>query len=87
MSKKSKNRFPLAEGFQKMITLALRLETLINAHKEITLGYQKYRKNGGVAISGVEKHLGVAEKDAASIVKVKKTLKIKKVKVSDLKVK
>lgn len=87
MSKKNKNRFPLAEGFQKMINLVLRLETLIEAHKEITLGYQKYRKNGGAAISGVEKHLGIAEIDGASTVKAKKSLKIKKVKASDLKAK
>jgi hypothetical protein len=47
----------LADGFQAIIAKIPKLESFIEAHKEITAGYQKYRKNGGAAISGIEKHV------------------------------
>lgn len=58
MSKKEKAAFALAEDFQAVIAAIPKLEALIKAHKEIAAGYQKYRKNGGEAIAGIEKHLG-----------------------------
>lgn len=59
MSKKEKSVFALAEDIQAVIAVVPRIEALIKAHKEISAGYQKYRKNGGEAITGIEKHLGI----------------------------
>lgn len=73
MSKKEKSVNALVEDLQAMIALVPRLEAVIKAHKEITAGYQKYRKNGGEAIPGIEKHVGLTEKPAAPSVKKKKT--------------
>jgi hypothetical protein len=70
MSKKEKAEFALAEDFQAVITLVPKLEAFIKVHKEIAAGYQKYRKNGGAAIPGIEKHLGI--KEAASTPSPKK---------------
>lgn len=61
MSKKEKAAFALAEDIQTVIAAIPKLEALIKAHKEIASGYQKYRKNGGEAIAGIEKHLAVSK--------------------------
>jgi len=61
MSKKEKTVCALAEDFKAMITMVPKLEAFIKVHNEITAGYQKYRKNGGVAIPGIEKHVGIKE--------------------------
>ena len=73
MSKKEKTVFALAEDFQAMITMVPKLEDFIKVHKEIAAGYQKYRKNGGVAIPGIEKHLGVKEVTSVPSPKKKET--------------
>jgi hypothetical protein len=73
MSKKEKTVFALAEGFQGMITMVPKLEAFIKVHKEIATGYQKYRKNGGAAIPGIEKHLAIKEASSASSPKKKET--------------
>jgi hypothetical protein len=72
MSKKDKKEFALAEDFQSIITLVPKLEALIDAHKEIAAGYQKYRKSGGEAISGIEKHLGIKVQESGSKPKTEK---------------
>jgi hypothetical protein len=73
MSKKEKTVFALAEDFQTMITMIPKLDAFIKVHKEIAAGYQKYRKNGGVAISGIEKHLAIKEDSTAPSPKKKET--------------
>lgn len=78
MSKKKKRYFALAEDFQAMIAMIPKLESFIKAHEEIAAGYQKYRKNGGAAISGIEKHMGSK--------KLKKTLAVASIKSAELKV-
>lgn len=72
MSKKEKSVFVLAEDFKAMIAMVPRLDAFLKVHNEIAEGYQKYRKNGGAAIPGVEKHLGA---------KIPKTTEKAKVKV------
>jgi hypothetical protein len=72
MSKKEKTVFALAEDFQAMIAMVPKLEAFIKVHKEIAAGYQKYRKNGGEAIPGVEKHLGTKGKSSTPSMKTKK---------------
>lgn len=59
MSKKEKAAFALAEDIQTVIAAVPKLEALIKAHKEMAAGYQKYRKNGGEAIAGIEKYFGI----------------------------
>jgi len=58
MSKKEKAVFVLADDFKTMIAMVPKLEAFLEIHNEIAAGYQKYRKNGGAAIPGLEKHLG-----------------------------
>jgi hypothetical protein len=59
MGKKDSKNCAQAESievtFKKMVS---KLEALFKVQKENEAGYQKYRKNGGAAISGLEKHLG-----------------------------
>jgi hypothetical protein len=81
MSKKEKTAFALAEDFQAMITLVPKLKDFIDVHEEIAEGYQKYRKNGGEAIPGIEKHLGGKEQISAPSNKAKETVKTTEVKV------
>jgi hypothetical protein len=73
MSKKEKAEFALADNFQAMIAMVPKLEAFIKVHKEIAAGYQKYRKNGGAAISGIEKHLAIKEEKGTSTLKKKET--------------
>jgi len=75
MSKKEKTVFALAEDFQAMIAMVPKLEAFIKVHKEIAAGYQKYRKNGGAAIPGIEKHLAVKEEKNTPVIKKKETVK------------
>lgn len=73
MGKKDKKVFALAEDFQALVAMVPKIKAVIDAHKEIASAYQKYRKNGGDAIPGVEKHLGVKEqKDVSSVPSTKK---------------
>jgi hypothetical protein len=72
MGKKDKPVFALAENLQSVAALVSQLETFIKVHKEIAAGYQKYRKNGGEAIPGVEKYLGSKEPVSAPAVKIMK---------------
>jgi hypothetical protein len=80
MSKKEKAEFALADNFQAVVALVPKLEVFIKIHKEIAAGYQKYRKNGGVPIPGIEKHLGIKEQKSAPPVKTKETLTTKEAK-------
>ena len=73
MSKKEKTVFALAEDFQGMIAMVPKLEAFIKVHKEIAAGYQKFRKNGGEAIPGIERHLGIKEVKSAPSPKKKET--------------
>lgn len=77
MGKKKKTVFVLAEDFQAIIAMIPKLELFIKAHEEIAAGYQKYRKNGGAAISGIEKHVGIK--------KLKKTLVVTSIKSTEIK--
>lgn len=77
MSKKGKKILALAEDLKVMITFVPKLEAFIKVHEEIAAGYQKYRKNGGAAISGIEKHMGIKEPKGATVSKIKGTAKIK----------
>jgi len=82
MSKKEKAVFALAEDFKAVVALVPKLEAVIAVHKEIAAGYQKYRKNGGAAIPGIEKHLGIKGQESTVPPKQKKTATIKKAEVS-----
>ena len=83
MSKKEKTAFALAEDFQAMIAMVPKLEDFIKVHKEIAAGYQKYRKNGGVAIPGIEKHLGIKKQIKAPSLKKKGIAPITEAKVPE----
>ena len=72
MSKKGKAALALEEDFKAIISVVPKLQDLIKVHKEIAAGYQKYRKNGGEAIPGIEKHLGCKEECTAPVLKTKK---------------
>ena len=76
MSKKEKAVLALAGDFQSMIKIVPKLEAFIKVYKEIATAYQKYRKNGGVAIPGIEKHLGIKETKSAPSSKKKETVTI-----------
>lgn len=80
MSKKIRTVFALGEDFKVLIELVPKLEAFIIGHREIAAGYQKYRKNGGAAIPGVEKYLGIKEIKTVPALKTEETSKIKKVK-------
>jgi hypothetical protein len=77
MGKKKKTVFALAENFQAIIAMIPKLESFIKAHEEIATGYQKYRKNGGAAISGIEKHVGIKELKSALYITSKKSTELK----------
>src|SRR6266568_1472452 len=72
VGKKEKKVWALHEEFQAMITLVPKLEELLSIHKEMSEGYQKYRKNGGDAIPCLEKHLGIKESGKTTPVKAEK---------------
>jgi hypothetical protein len=71
MSKKEKAAVGLAKDFQAMIALVPKLSAFIKVHEEIAAGYQKYRNSGGVAIPGVEKHLGIKQEKSTPVEKKK----------------
>ena len=81
MGKKEKAAFALAEDFKAVIALLPKLESLIKVQKEIAAGYQKYRKNGGEAIAGIEKYLGVKAEIPAPSAKTKEAGAIAEIKV------
>jgi len=72
MGKKDKSVSELAENLHAVTALIHQLENFVKAHKEIAAGYQKYRKNGGEAIPGIEKHLCVKPEKSATSVKKEK---------------
>jgi hypothetical protein len=72
VSKKKKTACAFAEDFQAIIALIPKLESFIKIHKEIAAGYQKYRKNGGAAISEIEKHVGINELKGTPVITSKK---------------
>ena len=82
MGKKVKAEFALSEDFHAIISMIPKLEAFIKIHKEIAAGYQKYRKNGGASIPGIEKHLGMKEQISTSASKKTETVKNKKGKES-----
>ncbi len=71
MGKKEKSAVALTEDLKTLITLIPKLAAFIRVHNEIAVGYQKYRKNGGEAISGIEKHLGIKIPKSADKAKVR----------------
>ena len=81
MGKKGKNGSALADDVQAVILLVPKLESFIKVHKEIASAYQKYRKNDGAVIPGLEKHLGLKKEAVAASVKTKETPAAKEVKV------
>jgi hypothetical protein len=83
MGKKEKSILALTEDFQAVIAAIPKLEALTKAHKEIAAGYQKYRKSGGDAIPGIEKHLGVKEQTITPPVKKKKVSIVPEVKAAE----
>lgn len=83
MSKKDKPVFALADDFQTMITMIPKLAALLKVHNEIAAGYQKYRKNGGTSIPGIEKHIGIKEQKSIPSSKTKKAAVVTKTKVTD----
>ena len=72
MGKKEKAAVALEEDFKAIMAVVPKLQDFIKVHKEIAAGYEKYRKNGGEAISGIEKHLGCKEQCCDSVEKTKK---------------
>ncbi len=83
MSKKEKSVFVLADDFQTMITMIPKLAAFLKVHNEIAAGYQKYRKNGGASIPGIEKHIGIKEQKSVPASKTKMTAVVTKTKVTD----
>ena len=75
MGKKEKSVLALTEDLQALIAMVPKLEAYIKVHNEMTVGYQKFRKNGGEAIPGVEKHLGAKKQECALPLKAKNTKK------------
>ena len=75
MGKKEKAVLVLAEDFKAMVP---KLEAFLKVHNEIAAGYQKYRKDGGVAIPGIEKHLGSKKEALIPSTKAAKATKNKK---------
>lgn len=72
MGKKEKSA-SAADDFKAMITMVPKLAAFLKVHDEIVAGYQKYRKNGGDAIPGIEKHVGIKKKDIVPSIKTKET--------------
>jgi hypothetical protein len=83
MGKKEKSFLALTEDFKTLIAAIPRLEAFLKAHKEIAAGYQKYRKSGGDAIPGIEKHLGVNVQKITPPVKKKKVVIVPEVKATE----
>ncbi|MEI8103206.1 MAG: hypothetical protein WCG61_06740 [Chlorobium sp.] len=81
MGKKDKSVFALAEDFEAVVALVPKLRDFFDAHKEIAAGYQKYRKNGGEAIPGIEKHLSIKEQISAPSKKTKDSVKTREAKL------
>lgn len=78
MGKKDKSNLALTEDFKELITMIPKLEAFIKVHNEIAMGYQKYRKNGGDPISGIEKHLGIKCQAETAPIKAKAETKTPK---------
>jgi hypothetical protein len=79
MSKKDK-AFSLAEDYQAITAMLPKLEAFMKVHKEMAAAYQKFRKNGGAAIPGIEKYLGIKEQKSTpslTIIESEETAEIK----------
>jgi len=74
MSKKDKKELSLEDEVQAVISMIPKLERFLKTHKEVTKEYQKYRKNGGDEISGLEKHLGCSENTCCNCGNEEKTV-------------
>lgn len=61
ISKKDKMELLPEDDVQAVIAMVPKLEKLLETYKEVTKEYQKYRKNGGDEIPGLEKHLGCSK--------------------------
>ena len=75
MGKKDKKELSLEDDVQAVISMLPKLEKLLKTHKEVTKEYQKYRKNGGDEIPGLEKHLGCSENTCCNCGDKEKTVK------------
>ena len=75
MGKKEKSATAVAEEFKTLIAMVPKLAAFLKTHNEIAAGYQKFRKNGGDAIPGVEKHLGIKIEKCTPAKKSKKAEK------------
>lgn len=82
MGKKKKTVLALAEDSQAVIAMIPKLESFIQACEEIASGYRKYRKKGGAAIPGVEKHVGIREPVSTSTITTKEKTKLTVVKAA-----
>ena len=82
MGKKDNAAFELSENLHAVKALISQLENFVKVHKEIAAGYQKYRKNSGAAISGIEKYLGIK----TEVVTVSKKAKGQEAPVTEAKV-
>ena len=81
MGKKCKSVSELAENLHAVTALIHQLENFVKVHKEIAAGYQKYRKSGGEAISGIEKYVGIK----SEVVAVSKKAKCQEAPVAEAK--
>ena len=61
MGKKEKIASALEEDFKAISVAVPKLEKCLKAYREIAAAYQKFRKNGGAAIAGIEKYVGASE--------------------------
>jgi len=59
MGKKSKKSYVFEDEFKELGKMAPGIKALLSMTRDIAEGYRKYRKKGGVAIPGLEKHLAV----------------------------
>jgi len=61
MKKKDPKELSLEDDVQAVISMIPKLKKLLKAHKEATKEYQKFRKNDGDEIPGLEKLFGSSE--------------------------
>jgi hypothetical protein len=59
MGKKNKKSYVFEDEFKELGKMAPGIKALLNMTRDIADGYRKYRKKGGLAIPGLEKHLAV----------------------------
>ncbi|NVN90578.1 MAG: hypothetical protein HXX11_08210 [Desulfuromonadales bacterium] len=59
MGKKNKRTYVFEEEFKELGKMAPGIKALLSMTRDIAEGYRKFRKKGGEAIPGLEKHLAV----------------------------